>query len=129
MTVAGTRGPPDGSFWDANRARMLELRASGLSTSKIAAAIGATKNAVIGKLHRLGVCEPREYTPRQWFTPFPPRGCCVFPFGDPGGPGFGFCGAPVGAGEAYCARHRRLCHRGAISLADAVDDAERGPDE
>jgi GcrA cell cycle regulator len=36
-------------------------------------------------------------------------GACSFPHGEPGQPGFGFCGAPRERG-AYCAAHAALCY-------------------
>jgi GcrA cell cycle regulator len=64
--------------WTAERIEQLRNFAdSGLSSSQIAAEIGVTRNAVIGKLHRLGLasrrtaggparsCPPRARRPRQ----------------------------------------------------------------
>lgn len=34
------------------------------------------------------------------------RGQCRWPHGDPGRPGFGFCGRPARAGLPYCDRHQ-----------------------
>ena len=43
-------------MWPDERvARMSELRASGLSTRLVAVEIGTTKNAVVGKLNRMGM--------------------------------------------------------------------------
>ena len=35
--------------------------------------------------------------------------CCRWPFGDPGAPGFHFCGAPA-VKQPYCLFHRRMAH-------------------
>lgn len=43
--------------------------------------------------------------PRAW--DFPAPGGCVFPFGDVGQPGFGFCAEPVQSGAPYCQKHIR----------------------
>lgn len=42
-------------FWRERHDEMLALRAAGLSVRAIAAQLGTTKNAVIGRLHRLGM--------------------------------------------------------------------------
>jgi DNA-binding CsgD family transcriptional regulator len=107
-------------FWRANRNRLVALRESGLTSSQIAQAIGTTKNAVIGKLGRMGLLHFEEFVPRQRFVPFPPAGHCVFPFGDVGEPGFGYCADPVReAGQPYCAPHHALCHVGWKNVANA----------
>jgi len=65
--------------WTPERLEQLRnFAGSGLSTSQIAAEIGVTRNAVIGKLHRLGLapgrpaaggsarnCPPRAHRPRH----------------------------------------------------------------
>ena len=52
--------------WDSNRIELL-MRCfhAGLSSSQIAGEIGVTRNAVIGKLHRLGLTRPRELAAAQ----------------------------------------------------------------
>jgi GcrA cell cycle regulator len=40
--------------------RLKAMRAQGLSSQAIADALGVTRNAVIGKANRLGLCEPRK---------------------------------------------------------------------
>jgi hypothetical protein len=37
---------------------------------------------------------------------------CVFPNGDPGEPGFGFCGKPALPRQPYCARHYHIAYIG-----------------
>ncbi len=44
-----------GTWPDERVERMSELRASGLSTAAVGLALGTTKNAVVGKLDRLGM--------------------------------------------------------------------------
>lgn len=57
-----------GTDWTAERVQKLkDLHADGLSCSQIAAAmkIGITRNAVIGKLHRLGLTNTRPRPKRE----------------------------------------------------------------
>jgi GcrA cell cycle regulator len=52
--------------WDANRIElMMRCFHAGLSCSQIAGEIGVTRNAVIGKLHRLGLSRPRDIAAAQ----------------------------------------------------------------
>jgi len=68
--------PPPPALWpDARVEALTRAWRAGLSASQIAARLGGglTRNAVIGKLHRLGVCGGRKPTaPRVAVTPSPP---------------------------------------------------------
>jgi GcrA cell cycle regulator len=101
-------------FWSQHDEELRRLKAEGMSASQIAARLGTTKNAVIGRLYRT-----REDMPavrRQ--LEFPPSGCCVWLFGDPGDAGFHWCGDPAaGLGLPYCARHMRAAYRPARTPA------------
>jgi GcrA cell cycle regulator len=103
--------------------------------------LGTSKNAVVGKAHRLGiypsdaVASPRSAASRQaqerrWNPPrppaadrFPPKGCCLFPIGDPRADDFHFCGDKIAApGEPYCDDHHRLCWQPArVQRLDAAE--------
>jgi hypothetical protein len=77
-----------------------------LSSRDIGKKLGKTKNAVIGRLNRLGLIgldQQISVTP----TPdlFPERGRCVYAFGDPGTSDFRFCGR---IGYPWCPKHREL---------------------
>ena len=104
---------------------------AGYSASAIGKQIGMSKNAVIGKAHRLGLrARPspiRRNAPKQILTPrirleeprtepAPPpppvrprriaRGAtCLWPIGDPSDKDFHFCGEPVAEGKPYCTDH------------------------
>ena len=97
--------------WTADRIAELErLWATGATTAEIGRRLEISKNAVVGKAHRLGL--PGRPSPiRREALPPPPavvdlRGPpCQWPFGDPGGEDFHFCGAPVVADRPYCREH------------------------
>lgn len=153
---------------DERVARLRILWDSGLSASRCAAELGGTsRNAVIGKLHRLRISErakgeisrPKRSTkavaPKkarvapgtksvaraptevvQKIEPVFPvcakpdfeadlpvsgrvplfdlkASSCRWPFGDPGAPDFGFCGASRAAlveSRPYCAEHEQLAY-------------------
>ena len=55
-TEAISPGAPPGATWTSERiAQLHKCVTAGLTCSQIAAEIGVTRNAVIGKLHRLGL--------------------------------------------------------------------------
>jgi GcrA cell cycle regulator len=139
--------------WTSERVELLkQLWADGLSCSQIAARLGGcTRNAIIGKVHRLGLsaratteraprarsAQPRKpkaakratrrlpgdelYTPLAIAEIAAPEmrpcglielgpGRCRFPVGDPGDPGFFYCGGEAPRERPYCAFHWRLTH-------------------
>ena len=110
-------------FWQQHDAMLLVLVAEGKSSGEVAAAMGVSRNAVIGRARRIGAAWARAAyggrgrRTKQMSKPthewdFPPAGRCVFPHGDPGRPGFGFCGKPVHDLErSYCPECRRLAYR------------------
>jgi len=52
--------------WNAERVEALKrCVAAGLSCSRIAYEIGVSRNAVIGKMHRLGLSQPKELRQRE----------------------------------------------------------------
>lgn len=69
--------PPPTAIWPEPRVEALQRAwREGLSASQIAARLGGglTRSAVIGKLHRLGVCGGRKPSaPRLTVAPSPPR--------------------------------------------------------
>ncbi len=106
--------------WTGNRIEALKrLWREGLSTAQIGREIGVSKNAVVGKVHRLKLpSRPspiksagtagngRELKVRR----FPGRAACEWPIGDPGEPDFRFCGKKALNAGPYCAEHESRAH-------------------
>ncbi len=102
-------------FWKQNDAELHRLAATGLSAAKIAAQLGTTKNAVVGRLTRLREREATEEgatRPERQRIDFPAGGACHWPLWadtGPGADGYPFCGARVATpGRPYCREHEAL---------------------
>ena len=100
--------------WTADRVKRLkELWNRGLSASQIAKELGGTtRNAVIGKAHRLGLSSrpspiKRSETPVTTLS----ERMCHWPIGHPREPGFHFCGKPAEPDRPYCATHCAIAYR------------------
>lgn len=81
----------------------------GHTRREIAAAVGRTRNAVIGQLSRLGYSEKRPEEPRR--SEAPPATCCQWPIGNPGDENFHFCAEGVRHGKPYCETHFAIAYR------------------
>ena len=99
--------------WTPERIEALtRLWEEGVTTAEIGRRIGVTKNAVIGKVHRIGL------TPRVITQKPPPRRnvfdftgpACMWPVGHPGEEDFHFCGDQPLAGKPYCASHAAVAY-------------------
>src|ERR1700747_1127861 len=92
--------------------RLRSLWDEGLSTAEIGRRLGVTKNAVVGKAHRLAL-DPR---PSPLKRPRAPRvapalgPACSWPEGHPGERGFRFCGKRPLPGKPYCAEHSQVAY-------------------
>lgn len=64
---------PPFSWTEENVERMRSLIADGHSAAEIAADLGCSRNAVIGKWHRLGMCSTTHTTPKRPKEPKEPR--------------------------------------------------------
>ncbi len=107
--------------------RLKTLWSQGLSTAEIGRVLGTSKNAVVGKSHRLGL-EPRpspiagRATGGQRGKASAPKAqrigdpvdltpeMCRWPFGDPGDADFHFCGKAAADGKPYCQPHCELAY-------------------
>jgi GcrA cell cycle regulator len=99
--------------WTPERIEALtRLWEEGVTTAEIGRRIGVTKNAVIGKVHRIGL------TPRVITQKPPPRRnvfdftgpACMWPVGHPGEDDFHFCGEHPIAGKPYCEHHVEVAY-------------------
>ncbi|RME67195.1 MAG: global cell cycle regulator GcrA-like protein, partial [Alphaproteobacteria bacterium] len=113
------------SWTDERIAKLRKLWDDGLSASQIAQKLGnVTRNAVIGKAHRLGLkARPspvKQETPPPKAAPKKPKSAakpakvtlldlnermCKWPIGHPGEADFHFCGKKAEAGFPYCSAH------------------------
>lgn len=93
---------------------LIALWDEGLPTSEIGRRLGITKNAVIGKVHRLGLSKrgspikerPKKVVDENQVTLAKLRpGMCSWPIGEPGDESFHFCGEEVMEGKPYCQGH------------------------
>ena len=58
--------PANFATWTSERIELLKrYQRAGLSCSQIAREIGVTRNAVIGKMNRLGLSRPKDVIGRQ----------------------------------------------------------------
>jgi len=118
------RGREQGNMateWTAARVgALIAFWNEGLPASEIGRRLRVTKNAVVGKVHRLGL-EPRR--PSQTAKPREAEvikldtlsaGMCSWPEGEPGTAAFRFCGRPAVADKPYCAEH---CERAYVKSA------------
>lgn len=133
--------------WTEERiGELARLWDAGHSASHIGKIMGVSKNAVVGKAHRLKLPprpspirgeRPARPAPRPLPKPRPmlevvpkaaPRpvrrrsaaGGCLWPIGDPGDTDFHFCGEPEQPGKPYCPDH---CARAYIVKSRSSSEA------
>lgn len=102
----------------------------GLATTEIGRRLGMSKNAVIGKAHRLGL-SGRPSPIRREAQARPVRRVtgpvCQWPIGDPRLPDFHFCGESAIPGKPYCAHHCASAYtRSSSSGSSAGNNAGNG---
>ena len=119
---------PNGMDWNDHAISTLRtLWNDGHSSAEIGRRMGITKNAVVGKVHRLKL--PARLSPMQEpacerscdTSPPPPQpaprpfrfavaGSCQWPLGEPGSAAFRLCDAPALCGRPYCEGHCRVAY-------------------
>lgn len=113
--------------WSAERDMQLAaLWAEGFTASEIARRMDTSKNAVIGRVHRLRL--PKRNSPlHRPKKPAPPTiwtfhnigfDQCRFPDGDPKDKEFHLCGEPVIEGKPYCATHCDLAYHNPVRIGE-----------
>ena len=128
------------STWTPERiAEVTRLWSEGLTTAEIVKVVGITKNAVVGKAHRLGlpprpspirrkggggVTLPRPVPkapvkPMRQIALSTSGACCKWPFGHPGEEDFRFCGSLALVNKPYCPEHYQMAYLPARAKAES----------
>lgn len=102
-------------------AQLKDLWEKGESTAEIGRRLGISKNAVVGKAHRLALPSRPSPIRRQSMVrkkaPAGPR--CQWPIGDPRSSEFRFCEESAAPGKPYCDSHCQMAYtRGGSSAAN-----------
>jgi GcrA cell cycle regulator len=102
--------------WSDERVQQLkDMWAKGLSARQIAESLGSgvTRNAVIGKAHRIGLSQPSpaKIKPKPAMVAMVSDRGCRWPIGHPGETGFHFCGSQASPGRPYCNSHCAVAYR------------------
>jgi hypothetical protein len=76
------------------------------------AGYSSTRNTVLGRLFRKGLCEPTQPKEPAMVVDLTMFDGCRWPIGEVGKPGFHFCCVPtVIPGKPYCAAHCAIAYR------------------
>ena len=114
------------TFWTEEKTNQLIAIKDTHSASRIADILGTTKNAVLGKIHRMGLSNPRNEIkkPKKRKPELKPRPQktiqgvkledvtakqCKFPHGHIDDGNLSFCGAEIHKGS-YCKEHYKTCY-------------------
>lgn len=96
----------------------------GMSAGQIAVKLGISRNAVIGRAHRMGLdARQSPIIRRRKICETLPK-TCEFGIGDPKETGFRFCGAPLECGS-YCTKHYRVTHSSRKQLSEEELDRRK----
>lgn len=123
--------------WTDDRiAKLKKLWAEGLTTGEIGKRLGVSKNAVVGKAHRLGLksrpspirrtkkkAEPKKEETKVYTLADLTSQTCRWPHGDPKEDNFQFCGKPIVQGKPYCAEHCEYAYVGSNRSSRSEDAA------
>ncbi len=111
------------SEWTEDRVETLkDLWQRGYTARQIAEKLGGvTRNAVIGKAHRMGLSSKpspvKKQTPIQIVSH---ERSCQWPIGHPGSSEFHFCGENAEQGRPYCTSHCNLAYRRNVNNENAA---------
>ncbi|MAO91775.1 MAG: global cell cycle regulator GcrA-like protein [Rhodospirillales bacterium] len=101
--------------WTDDRVTLLKgMWTNGYTARQIAEKLGGvTRNAVIGKAHRLGLSSRPQQVKRHTPLPIPNvvERHCQWPIGHPGTDEFHFCGKSAVPGKPYCQAHCGVAYR------------------
>jgi GcrA cell cycle regulator len=142
-SAEGGKTPPaagtgeQAAMWDDEKiGRLKKLWSEGLTTGEIGKRLGVSKNAVVGKAHRLGLKGRPSPIKRQPNKPVEPKKetrvftltdlsaqTCRWPIGDPKHEDFRFCGKPVYTGKPYCSEHCAVAYVGSGKSSRSEDAA------
>ncbi|MBL8643786.1 MAG: global cell cycle regulator GcrA-like protein [Rhodospirillaceae bacterium] len=106
---------------DEKIGKLKKLWSEGLTTGEIGKRLGVSKNAVVGKAHRLGLkgrpspikrpeaaaatAAPKKEPVKIFTLTDLNHNTCRWPIGDPKHEDFRFCGKQVYPGKPYCLDH------------------------
>jgi len=123
------------AWTDEKIVRLKKLWQEGLTTGEIGKRLAVSKNAVVGKAHRLGLkgrpspikrqqkqAEVKKDTRVFTLTDLSAQ-TCRWPIGDPKHEDFRFCGRAVSPGKPYCADHCATAYVGSGKSSRSEDAA------
>jgi len=114
------------SWTDEKVATLKQLWTEGLTTGEIGKRLGVSKNAVVGKAHRLELESRPSPIKRKEATKVVEKvkevesgkmsitdltlTTCRWPIGDPKDDDFHFCGKKIPVGRTYCPEHAHVAY-------------------
>ncbi len=131
--------------WTPEKVKLLKkLWSKGKSTVEIGRELGISKNAVVGKVHRLELAarpspiKKNETQKKEIQQPKPDHmtlmdlklNSCRWPIGDPQDPDFHFCGENTVTGKPYCPNHCKIAYTSIkeLSLQNSKTNKEKKDD-